>query len=85
MTTLEDKISSKSPIEREKFIMKNVNFIKDFLNEIITNNSIDIFGEKRRKKIKLVVLQKRKRMLKLQISSHFFIIHMKAFWFILKL
>jgi len=49
LTTVEDKISAKSPLEREKFIMKNVNFIKDFLNEIITNNSIDIFGEKKEK------------------------------------
>ena len=49
LTTVEDKISAKSPIEREKFIMKNVNFIKDFLNESITNNSIDIFGEKKEK------------------------------------
>lgn len=65
MTTLEDKISSKSPIEREKFIMKNVNFIKDFLNEIITNNSIDIFGEKKEKENKVSSTSEKKANVKI--------------------
>ena len=47
LTTIEDKIAAKSPNEREKIIMKNVNFVKDFLNELITNNTIEIFGEKK--------------------------------------
>ena len=65
LTTLEDKISSKSPIEREKFIMKNVNFIKDFLNEIITNNSIDIFGEKKEKENKVSSTSEKKANVKI--------------------
>ena len=41
-----EKNKEQTPEEKETIIMKNIKFIKNFINEIITNNKIKIFEDK---------------------------------------
>ena len=46
LNTVQDKIKEKPPSEREAIIMNNVNFIKNFLNELITNGKVKMYEDK---------------------------------------
>ena len=46
LNTVEDKIKDKSPEEKEMIILNNVNFIKKFINELITNGKVKIYEDK---------------------------------------
>ena len=46
LNTVQDKIKEKSPSEREAIIMNNVNFIKKFINELITNGKVKMYEDK---------------------------------------
>ena len=50
LNTVQDKIRDKSrdlsPSERESIIMNNINFIKNFINELITNGKVKMFEDK---------------------------------------
>ena len=46
LNTIEDKIKDKSPAEKEVIIMNNINFIKNFINELITNGKVKMYEDK---------------------------------------
>ena len=46
LISLEDKIKDKSPEERDAIIMHNIKFIKNFINELITNGKVKLYEDK---------------------------------------
>ena len=46
LNTLEDKIRDKTPEEKEMIILNNINFIKNFINELITNGKVKLYEDK---------------------------------------
>ena len=46
LNTIEDKIRDKSPEEKEAIILKNVIFIKNFINEIMTEGKVKLIEDK---------------------------------------
>ena len=48
LDTIEDKIKDKTPEEKEMIILENVNFIKNFLMQLITDGKVKMFDYKLR-------------------------------------
>ena len=46
LNTIEGKIKDKSPVEKEAIILNNINFIKNFINELITNGKVKMYEDK---------------------------------------
>ena len=46
LNTVQDKIKEKTPTEREEIILKNINFIKNFINELMTNGKVKLYEDK---------------------------------------
>ena len=46
LISIEDKIKDKSPEEKDAIIMHNVKFIKNFINELITNGKVKLYEDR---------------------------------------
>ena len=46
LLSIEDKIKDKSPEEKDAIIMHNIKFIKNYINELITNGKVKLYEDK---------------------------------------
>lgn len=46
LISIEDKIKDKSPEEKDAIVMHNIKFIKNYINELITNGKVKLYEDK---------------------------------------